>query len=773
MMKKKNSMILRALGIVLCLALTTSNVSGAAILPEDSSGVIRGTYFFTSNEESNIQLTDEFVWRDECFTYSSFRGCGHLRLLSTQAALASASRYGGGPDKYERDCSDCAENIKAMLRDMGFNYVEANQWYSKETQENSLGVAMGLRKIIQDGKTYTLLAIIPRSAGYKQEWVGNFNVGTGDFHQGFKEARDEALRFAKQYIKNHNVTGDLKVWIAGHSRGGAVSNLLGGFFAGGGIDYFGDAVSITPQDVYCYTFATPRNIKSGVANNTILSVGGARGGVYQYDTPGEPYEYSGGGAVVPTDEIYTGIRNYPFNYDVITYLPPALWGFTNYGQYCTFEDVTEEQMRKELSSLSPYAYNKYINGGVPSQFREKTLDLATLSTKDREGGRSGVEGWVEFLEERIAGFAKTFPTNEAYVNNGYQKTLQSYISMYGMLTPVMGNMEEMATPLIQPLIVSYLHYAYTRLKAEGKANSEGQASALALADLLSIFLEKPINIEDYKVDEFFADVTKFVADNEDKEIPQKILGLLEKQVPENYADIVRLAMGGYCPGFDTSKPRDIPISKIIAEFIKACAYGPDPESKAYESGIRDPREVRNALYGMVSLMSLFGDDTITALSTAINGGNGSFEGLVNVLIDILKQNKDAGTGSNPTTPYATLDDAANGELTKALNKIEEQVFKVIEDNHLYTEEFKQQIRQHLADAKDSIPKIRECVMNMLFGDTASYNTEYNIYMLATFMGNVGIIPPAHYNETFVAWARAGEDWNEEVRVRKIPLTGYV
>jgi hypothetical protein len=244
-------------------------------------------------------------------------------------------------------------------------------------------------------------------------------------------------------------------------------------------------------------------------------------------------------------------------------------------------------------------------------------------------------------------------------------------------------------------------------------------------------------------------------------------------VPENYADIVRLAMGGYCPGFDTSKPRDIPISKIIAEFIKACAYGPDPESKAYESGIRDPREVRNALYGMVSLMSLFGDDTITTLSTAINGGNGSFEGLVNVLIDILKQNKDAGTGSNPTTPYATLDDAANGELTKALNKIEERVFKVIEDNHLYTEEFKQQIRQHLADAKDSIPKIRECVMNMLFGDTASYNTEYNIYMLATFMGNVGIIPPAHYNETFVAWARAGEDWNEEVRVRKIPLTGYV
>ena len=49
-------------------------------------------------------------------------------------------------------------------------------------------------------------------------------------HAGFKAARDEVLRYAAKYMKDHGITGDLKVWIAGHSRGAATSNSLGGFF---------------------------------------------------------------------------------------------------------------------------------------------------------------------------------------------------------------------------------------------------------------------------------------------------------------------------------------------------------------------------------------------------------------------------------------------------------------------------------------------------------------------------------------------------------------
>ena len=64
--------------------------------------------------------------------------------------------------------------------------------------------------------------------------------------------------------------------------------MLGGFFAGGGIDYFGDTVSITPEDVYCYTIGTPRTIKDGLDKNVELSVSANRDSdEYKDDTEGE------------------------------------------------------------------------------------------------------------------------------------------------------------------------------------------------------------------------------------------------------------------------------------------------------------------------------------------------------------------------------------------------------------------------------------------------------------------------------------------------------
>lgn len=76
------------------------------------------------------------------------------------------------------------------------------------------------------------MAIVIRSSDYAQEWTGDFTVSNedgsvGNMHAGFKAARDEVLRYAAQYMKNHGITGDLKIWIAGHSRGAVISNLLG------------------------------------------------------------------------------------------------------------------------------------------------------------------------------------------------------------------------------------------------------------------------------------------------------------------------------------------------------------------------------------------------------------------------------------------------------------------------------------------------------------------------------------------------------------------
>ena len=766
-MTRRRSIITKTL----CIILSTALLSTSVFMPVSAAGNITGTYQYTSNEGSNKQGTDSFVYNDSYFTASSFTENIDLRLLSTQAAIASSSRYGDAEDKYEIDPSGNAKNILNMLNAMGFQNVMANEWYSHEKQEDSFGVAIGSRQIVQGDKTYTLLAIFPRSAGYKQEWVGNFNVGTGEIHAGFKAARDEALRFAKKYIQENNITGDLKVWIAGHSRGAAVSNLIGGFFAGGGIEYFGEKVSITPEDVYCYTFATPKNIKNNAPKNTVLSVAGARiTEPYQYDTRQDAYDYTSGGTITINDEMFNGIRNYPFAYDFITYLPPAEWGFSNYGQYCNFGDVTEAQMRSELKKLNRYIYDKYVNGGSPLEFHEKTLDVANLTTKDVEGGLSGQDGMVEFLKARINGFRTTFPTNQKkYVEDDYQVTMQSYIALYGMASGEIKEVEGLTGMLAKPLIMAYLSYASKCMYGENPTvEQENQAAAIALKQLLDIMLEKqpPIDLATYTVDNFFADFTKYVADNEGSELSKKIIDLVESQVPKDYASIAKGALGDYCPGYDSANPDATSLGKIVFSFIKACAYGADPESNIYKTASqRDPVEVRKTLYGLVTMMSMLGV-LKSDLATAINSGNGKFTDLVAAILKIFKQDV-TNPGSEPTSSevapaYATLDAAATGELREALSKIRTQVNTSMTANNRYTSEFRTQVDSHFGQAIACVPKIRECAMNLLFahdpdsdGDfDEHFDTDYNIKSLATLIGNAGRIPPAHYNEPFVAWAKA-------------------
>ena len=131
---------------------------------------------------------------------SSFLGCGHLALLSAQAASASFSYYptAGDGEPVAADDSQSGRNISDFLTSAGFSDVETNKYYSLHKEENSLGAAIGRKIITAYGKTYTLLAIMPRSAGYKQEWAGDFTIDDESMHSGFHDARDELLRFMKQ-----------------------------------------------------------------------------------------------------------------------------------------------------------------------------------------------------------------------------------------------------------------------------------------------------------------------------------------------------------------------------------------------------------------------------------------------------------------------------------------------------------------------------------------------------------------------------------------------
>lgn len=730
--------------IVLCTALITGSIQGTVFADEPQ--VITGTYTFTSAEGSNIQLTDDFEFREDCFMQSSFIGCAHLAAISAQAALASSTRFGDAIDPYGVDTSAGGVNIVNFLTAAGFSNVEANSWYSLQSEENSCSVAVGARTITADGHNYTLLAIIPRSVGYKQEWVGDITLDTGYIHEGFLEARDECLRFTRQYIQTHNITGDIKVWIAGHSRGGAISNLLGGFFAGGGIGYFGGQVSITPEDVYCYTFATPHPVRDGVTTSTALSVSGPRGGTYYADTPGDPYIYTEDTAISLNGAEFNGIHNYPCDWDLITYLPLTEWGYTYYGNICTFDNVSEDQMVAELASFSPFLYNHYVNGSSPSSFHAKTFDLASMSLVDvGEGGR---DAYIAFLRSRVGGIFSIAGSSADFVNSGIQSTLAAIGGIYGMMTPMFSSYQGLIGKLGQPVAISYLAYACEKLIAEGRAADEQEGIAIAITEILEYFLNKDIDHTTYTVDQFIVDLASFVRDNKDSALVQKVVDTITTSVPEQYVPFIVGYLQIFYPGYDST----VPLGDLVFTYLCACVDGADPASDAYNDDYTDYKTGeavrRNSLYAIALVMpALIGPQAqavVDAIGYDADGkldGSGTFSGFAYAIIKFL-------VGDS----YTDIQSAADSELREALEAVTNDMLTTMEG--IYPQAYVDEARGHVANLIANIPTARKIVMTLLFENGGSFDTTSNINNICTFAGNIGLVPNSHYAEAYVAYAKA-------------------
>ena len=753
----------KVLCMLLCALLATTSLPLLAYAADtDASFVTKGTYSFTTNENSNIQAIDSFTFREDCFMRSSHLGCCHLYELSASAALASTSRYGDEPDPYEIDPSNNGQNIKKMLEDMGFSDVATNQYYTLEKLEDSAAVCVGHRQIEAFGKTYTLLAIIPRSAGYKREWVGNLTVEGGDIHQGFKAGRDEILRFVKQYMDENGISGSLKVWTAGHSRGSALANLVAGFFAGGGIGYFGSDVSIAPEDVYCYAFANPTVIKNGAAKNEELSVEGARGGVYENDTPGEAYAYTGGGVVDPRSEVYNGIRNYPLPYDVITMLPPELWGFTLYGHILTADAdgaVSVDDMLAELKDICPYAYDRFVNGGDFRSFEWETFDLDALALAKDESMPEG--SMAQFLKERIAGLTYHASTNQEYATGGGQSSLKAAAGLYGMLLPLLSahtaqnpdsSIVDSLNPseLIRPAAMIYLAYASERLMAEGRATDEGDAVTLAIEDLLSYASGEDIGHDSMNVDDAACKLLKFVFFEEvdgqlvekDTELSRKAVQTILGLIPDKYDEMLYSAFSG----FDKNKGTSIPVTleTVITAFLKACVAGADPECEM--AGV-SAEAARQVLFGMAMLATM---SSAPAISNALSeNGTKPFSQLVAAVASLLELVKD--DSGDVVYEYSDLQEAADDAFVDIANSLLGKA--VDQTKEIYGDAYYEAANGYLEALKENKTIARRLVSYLLLY-SESYSTESAIRNAASCIKNFAIIPPAHYNETSLAWARA-------------------
>ena len=192
-----------------------------------------------------------FYYTDDYFKKSATE---YNQSLATMSLCLSLSTY-QDEDKNIED-ENIYKNVSDVFGKCGFVVDGANSTFQQKNYDIKTGtdtIACSFaNKKIGDS---TLVAVAIRSGGYGAEWASNLTLGAEGDHAGFDDASSKVYKYLADYVNSKNITGKVKFWITGFSRGGATANLLAAK-----LDNTMDShpkVTYTKDDVYAYTFATP------------------------------------------------------------------------------------------------------------------------------------------------------------------------------------------------------------------------------------------------------------------------------------------------------------------------------------------------------------------------------------------------------------------------------------------------------------------------------------------------------------------------------------
>ncbi len=255
------------------------------------------------------------------------------------------------------------ENIKRSLHNLGFSCLE----YKDGGTTHTVGRCFGLKKIAEGEKIRTIVAVIIRGTFGEKEWIGNFIVGKGDKPETFAAAAKTLHEDLMQYCKGKVDPSNAIPFACGHSRGGAVADIVGHEF--------------NQKDKW-YNFC-----------------------VYTYAAPN---------STVVGDKTDKNIFNYVFAHDLVAYVPA---GYTKYGTTYVvgaaegtpalvsayFQNYTDRKYSKPNSPLmieSVFLLGKESNGyltdhakffgGMMNSDAPNTMDISTAHCG--EGYMSWVRG---------------------------------------------------------------------------------------------------------------------------------------------------------------------------------------------------------------------------------------------------------------------------------------------------------------------------------------------------------------------------------------------
>ena len=375
----------RVLSIVLVLMMLVSLVPMAALAAEDYDTVTGTIMFNAGHDDSETDHPCPFTYSDGYFTDTAY---GYRQDLATATmAMCLAAGNVADPARYQEGPA----NLISFFEQIGFKDFEANPDYTNRPGRNTFGVGIANKEITVNGEKYTVIGIGLRGCGYYAEWAGDLNVGLDGDHTGFAICRDTALAFLQQYLANHpEITGKIKVWCTGYSRGAAGANMLGGklddmIMSG---ERIGKNVTLSVEDVYIYTFEAPKGADAS-------KVGG---------------------------RVYNNIHNVVNYNDLVVRVAPDCMGFARYGVDHVMPSAKLDSNYDELKANMLAVFNTFENAGEYRIDNFKYVTVTPMATVDKiiASIKGNVMTQGEFLDifvEKL--FTKVFTTRaDVYAAQG-------------------------------------------------------------------------------------------------------------------------------------------------------------------------------------------------------------------------------------------------------------------------------------------------------------------------------------------------------------------
>ncbi len=391
------------LSFILIMGVASVTAFAHGIKSDPDATYYKGAYYYRPGAGEVFDLSDSidyYTYTDDYFKASGREFSEHLATMSMCLAEATPGslREPCTPEGYANKC----RNAIALLEDLGFSDIEVNSDYTVKPDKDSMGVACAHKKIAVGSEEYTLLVILPRSAGYEAEWGNNFVLGESGDAQGFAGAAEKCLDYAKSYVTEYDISGNLKIWCVGYSRGAAVANILAKNLTDDPQKWLGDSAALKPNDLYSYNFGTPLGA----------------------DSKNDPHS-----------ERYAGIFNFYTNTEFASVLPPTELGFERYGTDIHLPDWSRyDAMLDNLYTCAPDIHEVYASQMNSTLYHPKKLSLSDGSVALVDDDDSYLpDNAAQYLAGEMAYLAQIVGGRENY-SAMYEKSLSNLIAYYFSLT---------------------------------------------------------------------------------------------------------------------------------------------------------------------------------------------------------------------------------------------------------------------------------------------------------------------------------------------------